>query len=332
MCTTLRNAALVAWLAFFALTIGARAQRPQSEAILFVSNHADEESTFYLMNSHGSQLREFLPGIRTPAAPMWSRNGRQIAFVLYPPWPDPGAVHVVNSDGSGLRALAPEGELSWGPAWSPRSDKVAYTARSGIRNIHIADVRGNERPKVITNRVDPAGGWRPSVSPTWAPNGERIAFVAYKHNNQHSPRYIWTMAPDGSDMRELVVHESRNTGPSYSPNGKRIVFVSDRDGASEVYTVGSDGAGLRRVTGLGRARRPRWSPDGKRIVFFTNPEVWPGANDIHVIDATGRNHKQLTDFGARSTYPDWFDPTAEVSAAARQLLMWGWLKRTGGAL
>ncbi len=105
--------------------------------------------------------------------------------------------------------------------------------------------------------------------------------------------------------------------------------MSDRDGASEIYTIGSDGARLKRVTGMGEARWPRWSPDGEQIVFHSGPEAGVEGREIYTIDASGRNQKQLMDFGGRAWYADWFDPAADVSAAGRQLLLWGWLKRPG---
>jgi len=186
-----------------ALVSAAYGQRPRAAAILFVSDH-EAESRFYLMNPYGSQVREFLPHVRWPGIPVWSSNGRKIAFVLYPAWPGVGRAHVMDADGGGLRELTEVGEWSSHPTLSPRGKNIAFHALlDGIVNIYVADTKGGKATP-MTTRVDPAGGWRPSSQPVWSPDGARIAFVASKHNNGQAARYIWTMNPDGSDMRELV--------------------------------------------------------------------------------------------------------------------------------
>jgi hypothetical protein len=50
-----------------------------------------------------------------------------------------------------------------------------------------------------------------------------------------------------------------------------------------------------------------------------------------VIDVTGRNPLQLTEFGERARDADWFDPAYSVSSAMREVLTWGWLKQMGSA-
>ena len=49
-----------------------------------------------------------------------------------------------------------------------------------------------------------------------------------------------------------------------------MVFVSNRDGNREIYVMGSDGAGVKRVTeNSERDDFPTWHPDGKRIVYVS---------------------------------------------------------------
>jgi TolB protein len=188
-------------------------------------------------------------------------------------WPNGGGewsrVHVVDSDGANLRVLFPTHEGSAGPAWAPDASRIAFVGRfDGMPEVYVGDIQG-EDTQLVGHRVDErfkAG--LPSSAPSWSPDGTRIAFTANKHNNWESARYIWTMKPDGSDMRELVTHESQNDWPAYSPDGSTIAFASDRNGRFEIYTIRTDGSRLRRLTDTGDDQRPRWSPDGKQIVFY----------------------------------------------------------------
>lgn len=68
------------------------------------------------------------------------------------------------------------------------------------------------------------------------------------------------------------------------PLGSQLVFASETD--RQIYTVGTDGTGRRRLTNAGRNSRPSWSPDGRRIAFARDGG---GGSDIYVMDADGAN-------------------------------------------
>src|SRR2546427_7186009 len=67
-----------------------------------------------------------------------------------------------------------------------------------------------------------------------------------------------SLAPRGWDLyvtdvqtrkaRRLTDHPALDYNAAFSPDGKRIAFVSERDGNLELYTVGLDGTGLKRLT------------------------------------------------------------------------------------
>lgn len=57
-----------------------------------------------------------------------------------------------------------------------------------------------------------------------------------------------------------------NSLPAVSPDGKWIAFVSKRDSTEDVYVIGADGAGERRLT-VGGGHLPRWTPDGRGVRF-----------------------------------------------------------------
>src|SRR5215211_2040025 len=83
-----------------------------------------------------------------------------------------------------------------------------------------------------------------------------------------------------------------------SPDGRTLVF----DLSGDLYTLPIAGGKATRVTdGLPFDAQPRWSVDGKKIVFVSDRD---GSDDVWVIDADGKNPKQIT----RTDRTQWLSP------------------------
>ena len=89
-------------------------------------------------------------------------------------------------------------------------------------------------------------------------------------------------------------------GPAWSPDGKLVAFAARRGtGHFEIYTIGVDGTGLRRVTySTEDAFEPAWSPDGSTIAFSRG-------GSIVTIDPNGEQQQVLTDADDNDSSPDW---------------------------
>jgi Tol biopolymer transport system component len=91
------------------------------------------------------------------------------------------------------------------------------------------------------------------------------------------------------------------TDPAWSPDGRRIAFASKRSGTFDLYAMGADGTGTRRLTSTKEDDgQPAWSTDGSRIVFArgTSPRLF-------VMDAAGSGARRLTDDDADEGEPAW---------------------------
>ena len=98
---------------------------------------------------------------------------------------------------------------------------------------------------------------------------------------------------------DAVVHSPASVGT--------IAFISDRANSFDIYVVGADGGGLRRLTASPTDEfSPAWSPDGARIAFATDSGYLQlqrtGAfasldeenMDIYAIGADGTGAQRLT--------------------------------------
>ena len=96
---------------------------------------------------------------------------------------------------------------------------------------------------------------------------------------------IFTMNPDGTNVKQLTNNTVFDGDPAWSPTGKQIAFATNRDGNTEVYTMAADGTGQ-----TNRTKNPAlddgatWSPDGTKIAFATNRD---GNPEVYVMNADG---------------------------------------------
>ncbi|MGB1377617.1 MAG: TolB family protein, partial [Miltoncostaeaceae bacterium] len=72
----------------------------------------------------------------------------------------------------------------------------------------------------------------------------RIAFSSNRTGNYE----IYSMNPDGSDVRQLTNSPRDDAQVAWSPDGTKIAFASNRTGNDEVYVMNADGSGVVNIT------------------------------------------------------------------------------------
>jgi Tol biopolymer transport system component len=81
---------------------------------------------------------------------------------------------------------------------------------------------------------------------------------------------IWVIRANGTGVRRLT-RTGDNADAAWSPDGKLLAFTSRRSGNQDIYIMGADGRGLRRVTTRASAELdPTWSPDGSQLDFVSD--------------------------------------------------------------
>jgi dipeptidyl aminopeptidase/acylaminoacyl peptidase len=113
---------------------------------------------------------------------------------------------------------------------------------------------------------------------------------------------IWLATADGRSALRLT-RSGADRQPAWSPDGRRLVFVRGLGEAAELYTIQSDGQGLRRLTSdRVEQRDPTWAPRGELIAFVQRRDAdgdrvadAAGVPEIWVSAADGQQARKLVD-------------------------------------
>ncbi len=168
----------------------------------------------WLAQPDGTSLGPIIGGEIVSSAPVWSPDGRRIAFSdgisrtlgIY----DFGDAPQLFPDSTGERA-----------SWSPDSRQLAYTAadlmqqppRPTIRLATLSD--GRSTPLVTTPGA---------TSPAWSPDGRRIAYTL--RDAARPTATLWQIGSDGSNPEPLTrTGDYRDTQPSWSPDARLLAFL-----------------------------------------------------------------------------------------------------------
>jgi len=80
---------------------------------------------------------------------------------------------------------------------------------------------------------------------------------------------IFTVRPNGKDLRQITFVSGDAVGPAWSPDGRKIVFEHDvPDACANVAIMNADGTGMVEFPAPDACEGdPTFTPDGKRIIF-----------------------------------------------------------------
>ncbi|MGE0128371.1 MAG: winged helix-turn-helix domain-containing protein [Blastocatellales bacterium] len=293
---------------------------PDGGAVAYCSLRDGHFQIFVKQLAPGSREIQITSDAADNLQPAWSPDGKMIAFHSR----GRGGVWTAPALGGVARQIAGFGA---DPSYSPGGEWVVFQSVAPVdlsqtaygalapSTLWIVSSRGGE-PRPLTQKGSPTGG---HGAPSWSPDGKRIAFVTYDVQKSE----LWSVSPDGKDLKLIRGGQLHIFDPVYSPDGKYLyasmaaknfllwrIRVSPKTGSpiGEPVEIINTGAAL--------ARHLTIAPDCKRIAYsalsLTN-NIGSVMLSPQTSEAAGEHTLLTEDTNRRKTSPN-FSPDGKTIA------------------
>jgi len=267
--------------------------------VLFV-----REGKVYQIDQDGADQKLVSSTNRQAMSPAWAADGRHFAYMEFQA--GKGWLYLQEMGTDKRTAVSTTGTaLDFTPAFSPDQQTMVFSrATEEGTDLYSINIKTNCCLRRLT-----VGRFSDNLSPTFSPDGQRIAFVSTRPGLPQ----IYVMAADGTDQQLFAPFDYGVTGssnaPEWSPDGQSVAFHRDVAGTLQVFVLDVRTRTVRQLTSVGRNEDPTWAPDSRHLAFVSDRS---GYRQLWIIDLdTGRIRPLLQQSGAR--LPAWSPRLSEAS-------------------
>jgi TolB protein len=189
------------------------------------------------------------------------------------------------------------------PAISKNRDKIAFICdASGRADLFVQSMQPKTgltgTPKQLFSYPKSTQG-----SPTFSPDGSKIAFVSDKDG---APR-IYCISSEASNKRaeaQLITKKNReSSAPSWSPDGTKLAYSAKTKGVRQIWTYTfSTGEEKQLTYGPGNKENPTWASNSLHLVFNSTDN---NSSDLYIVNLNQPEAVKITKGQGKKHYPTW---------------------------
>lgn len=273
-------------------SVGSPTISPDGKLIIFTRSWVDKmndqtRSNLWLVDVEGKRVRELTHGNWRDFSPVWSPDGRKIAFLSERDGST--QIHVMWLDTKEVAQLTHLERAPSNLTWSPDGRQLAFTYFVPDNN-PILPIKLPPRPEgakwaapaILIDRL------------SWRSDGRGPIPKGYTH--------IFTIdAEIGGTPRQVTNGNFSHNNPEFSADGTKIYFSAVRKpdaeyqmGDSEIYVVDLKTLEVRQLTDRkGPDANPTISPDGRWVAYtgYDEKNFTSHLSNIYLMDKDGGNKK-----------------------------------------
>ena len=236
-------------------------KRGVAETQIAFLSYNNKNTEIFVVDFDGFNLKQITRDRTLNLTPTWSPNGRWIVYTSYA-GNNPDLVMIDNLGKKPKRTLLRLLGLNAAPSWSPVDDRLTLVL-SKDKNSEIYVLNNNRKLRRLTRHFNI------DTSPTWSPDGKKIAFTSDRSGGGAPQIYIMDAHHgDKAGVKRISFGSSYNDNPAWSPDGDKIAYTA-RVGKRfqiKIYDLTTRNSTVFTKT-RGNNEQPTWSPDGRFIAY-----------------------------------------------------------------
>lgn len=191
--------------------------------------------------------------------PVWSPNGKQLAYVSYATGRP--QIYIQNVFTKNTQQLTNFKGSNLSPAWSPDGRRMAMSlSKDGNAELYIMDLDSRRLHRVTRS-------YGADIEPAWFPDGNELVFTSDRGGRPQLYRIsVGSRGATGRAQR-ITFDGVENLRPAVSPDGKRIALVHNSGGQYRIAVLDLESDQLSLLTDGQLDESPGFAPNGSMLIY-----------------------------------------------------------------